>query len=364
MSKISLQNIYNGGLSQLDDPIISGGSILQLDNLNIVVGDKTNLTLLDMNLEWDSFLKTYWDDITKTEYTKKYIDTITGIFNLPNINDTDQLLQLLKKIYKLNDTQHINGFIKQHSIYKSLSITSKYLYMTWKTHLEELLYLFNDLRTEYIKKFYPNLTSKINNIDELKKKWNEFDKLYNNSSLLLYAFLNKKEWVSKNNNKKHIPKFHLSINKKDKKNKIDYLIKKLKKKIKKNNFTYSGFCQYYPVYRLKELFKFPIKELLKCIKFLQSNVSPHINISKIYNYCIIYDKLTKLNIDEIKKPIPIIKENKRNNPQKQPIINEIKWYVEELLKIYSRLSDQIIEQEKYYIKITKTFNEINKIINN
>ena len=367
MAFSSLQHIYTGGLHCLDDPTISGGQSIKLfdESYNVVIGDKTKYQILDMNLDWDAILKNYWhdfDEFVKPSDTSNFVGSICNMFNFPYIDNTSELLSLLKQLYNLDDQHHLRAFIKLYKIHESLSLTIKPLYTIWRNHLEKLIVDFNNMRTEYINKYESKYINKINHLDQLVGQWSKIDTEYNinsSSKILLYfnppATPGELPWISKSDKTWIIPKFYIRIG--DIKDKLLYdAIQDFENQL--NQFTYLGFCPCRPIFRLVELFKFPIKELIICLELLGNIPANYCHLYKHIENISTKIKKPKLNIEPIGRSIYI--KNDASLSDQNNILKEIRWYVEELLKLHMKLKKYILKYEKYYVNVAKIFNKIEK----
>lgn len=309
-------------------------SVTELDGVQYVFSNKFKQSLKHVFIDWGTFLDVYKNNI---DYVTLY-DQINRIINLKNNeNLKETMLPILKKIYHLPASAHMLIMMKQFMLYEPVSIAIKSIFVTIKNHYEDIVMLFLNARNKYI--INNNLSDKINNIDKLKKSWEEINDNYDlqTSSIILF-FLNPPEEFNNDLN--------LDI--------TGIKTKKLKAAISK--FTYPGFCPKVPYERLKKLLEFPLERFIKTIKKIDRSIKfpDYNNVEKI-----IHDKLNKLpekpeitdNIIRIEPPAHI-KDN----------IKLCEWYVSQILELRKSFIKDGIKYETYYIEHAKKINEINELL--
>jgi hypothetical protein len=342
----------------------------QLEN-KILIGNATKNYVKNKIIEWDSFKEIYYNG---KHLDKKYYNNLVNVANdilplpLYTINENNILI-ILKKLYYASDKNITNAIINDLDIYGTFKASVKYLFMSYKTHIEKTIELFINIRNSYIE-INNNLSSKysnFNNFNDLINKWVSIDlKNQTNTSSIIMFFnfppftvkldkqIPKIKWKIKNNNK-----WATDFNKV-----IDVFIKQSKK------FQYTGFCPYVYIKRLYMILQFPITHLLNAIYFLDNSINKTITIkiNKQCN-CIIKDiQQLQKNINIINSPIntkitrkKIHKINKLSNDNK---IKLIELYINAFIQLYKDILPILYKRETIINKTSININKISKNIQN
>ena len=334
------------------------------------IGDKLDFMLTNNIIQWEELLKAH-EKYKKNEIFFEEVLRILGFKE--NKNLLDLILPMSKKIYNLPDRFHIISMIKQYFIYEPLSLVIHNIFMLLKNHYEKIIYDFIAARNKYIidNKLDEN-TNKIIDMNFLMDYWNDIN-LQNNidtSSLLLY-FINTPENID---NK-------LDIKIPDANKNIKNSIQNLENKIKK--FYYPGFCSKMPYTRLKKLLKFPLEPIIKVIrllnkdyktadyKLIENSIKDILNNFKIINPLNSQQNLYIRNKNPIMQIYKKIEKQEKINKLKKDqdksennkiIIETIKWYVDETLKLRQKLLPEAKKLEKYYNELAKLFDNVYQIL--
>ncbi len=333
MSAIS--EIYDkykiGGL----EPSGDGTKTLVIDGVSYVVNDKFKSMIRDSFIDWGSFLEIYNDNMD----CALMFNQITKLLDIKeNENLRDVMIPLLEKIYNLPAGSHLACMMRQFMVYEPLSAAIHDLFLTIKTHYENILITFLDMRNNHIQK--NNLSDKPNNIAMLKKYWEEMDQQYGlESSSTVLLFLNPPQGMKSKLN------FNISG--------LETYITELRAGVKK--FHYQGFCPKVAPKRLNALLEFPLKEFVRVMKKMEPDAKfPDYN--KLES--IMKEELSRMPtkprvIDTIVRKPPIVTTDK---------LTLAKWYVEEILNIRKNLLKYGNAYEEYYTEQASIFITINRKI--
>lgn len=369
--------VYNVGGNTQQTMWVSGGFTYGLSKkLNhienqVIIGNIAKNFVKDKILTWETFKNIYYEKrLLDPIYYEKFIDVLNNIFPLPiYTNDDNELLFLVSQIYKANDDEIINALIKMVNIHESFKNAIRYLFMSYKMYLENLIELCVNLREEYIAK--ENLTENVvNNFENLIQIWNKIDIDNNIDTSSPILFFNFPKHVKM---EETIPKIRWDI--KGAKININKLVEKFLKQININDFQYPGYCPHVAVKRLLQLLKFPTGELLDIIYMLSVELK-HNKYLKLKFSC---DGIIKA-IHNIKPDIPKITQNtmkqkfKRKKmpgmskfPSKYTISNKIKLfesYVDVFIELYKTMIPYLVKKEKFISDVSIKINLISKDIQN
>lgn len=379
------------------------GSKDEKSKRKVVVGDTSIKNLLDMNLELSTFLK------AKNPYqAKDYVTNIVRIYRLPrSITTVNDLIFALRELNSMTSEQYISWVSKQFKIYDSLILATQSLFWCWKTHLEDVIKEFNEMRSAYIQKHIPkgrkSPVDKINDLEDLIEKWSKIDAEYHiesSSPILLYFNPPSKPtqipWIKESygTSWENLPKFEIMLKApKEVQNTLAQFQFAL------SNWTYLGFCRCKPITRLLSLFNFPIKELVSCISMLNQHGAKS-RFASHKKYCELFDAIkafktpikpqfsilddssnnanrfpgnsVKSNENSVKSNDKFVKTTKKNegkkgiqprqSPQYSPEIAEIRELSKTIAKRLTTLKPELVKLENYYIDIAIQFNKIAKKI--
>jgi hypothetical protein len=319
-----------GGLEPSDD---SKNETLNVSGINYVITDKLKTMLRDSFIDWGTFLEIYHDNL---DYTLIFDQMI----KLLGVNESENLRELMiplaEKIYNLPADAHMACMLKQFVVFEPVSIAMHALFTTIKLHYEQIVHRFLHVRNKYI--LSNNLKDKTNDVDHLKKYWEEMNDQYDlDSSSTTLLFLNPPNGL----------KSKININVTG----LESVISKLRDAIKK--FHYAGFCPKAPHIRLKALLEFPINEFVSATKKMDKDIIV-LNYTKIEKH--IAEKMKELP----KKPV--IKDSiKRQSPPAEMTdkIELAKWYMDAILDLRKELLPQGAQFEEYYTKQARIFVDLN-----
>ena len=349
---------------------ISGGFNKKTQHIenNIVIGNMTKNYVKDKIVEWTSFKKIYYKNGKLDPiYYDKFLSELNNIFFLPSFTDNDnELIYFITNIYASTPDEIANGMIKTINIYDPLKHAIRYLFISYKIYIENLIEIFVNSRNHYIEQ--EKLNDINNNFDELVEKWNRIDienKVNTSSPILFFNFPNRDIVIDES-----VPRIHWEIKKTNNNEKIN----KFLKIINDSNFYYPGFCPFVAIQRLLLLLKFPVNKLIEIIldlnhkykknKYKKINklsleivkniekLTPH--VKNIYNF-------DKIKISQKKMP------RMNKFPKLEPVKNKIKLfetYIELYIKTYKDIMPFICKKESYINDIALEINNIAKDIQN
>lgn len=300
---------------------------LIVDSVDYITSDKFKMMLRDSFVDWGTFLEVYEGAMT--------IDILFNqVIKMLNINDPknkDRMLEIVKDIYNMSSLEHMMCVIKQFMLYEPMSTAIHNLFITIKTHFEELITKYIHLRNVYIK--HHLTTDKINS-ENFEVHLSDLNDKYNGetSSVILLYMAHPESDLSFTI--KRIPE-----------------TKALQAALKK--FKYAGFCPKVPHKRIMMLMDFPLNELLAAIYKLDPKII-------LPDYPAI-----EAHISGMIKPVarPKVPEKyKRTEPTKKEIsdtISLVKWYVDEILNLRKSLVPYGNSYEKYFVTHAKQINAVN-----
>ena len=372
-----------GGINNLPDDTntisIVGGYNKYLNpyESKMIVGDTVKTFVKTVNIEWDSFKKTYYSNgKLEDHYYDKLLETVNNIFPLPFSTDNDkEIMYMIHTIYESSPDKICNSIEKHLNLLNPVKKTIKYLFMIWKLYIEKLIELFVNLREMVINKNNPKHHKNVFNT--LVDKWSDIDaeNRIDTSSLILFF-----NFPPKNINlEKTIPKINWNIQN----HPIDKKINKFLDTIKQSEFEYLGFCPHIIIKRFKILLLFPTSDLLNIINELKKIIENKSGNCKSTNLCKqicsqsspVIKKFNELSKDicgirsmcklKIKKQKLCSISSFPNNVDKK--IKCYEKYVNAYIMLYQQLLPHLIKKEKSVCKIsiliTVISNDIQKIIN-
>lgn len=362
-----------GGINQMTEDIgailtISGGFNIKTQHIEnqIAIGNSSNYYVKNKLLEWSAFQDKYYENGKLVDIQKNYnnfLCVLNDIFPLPiYTTDENEILFLINNIYNAKDDKLMNALTNSINMFDTLYSSIRHLFMIYKVYVENRIEIFVKLRNDYIQKF--KLSNKTNNFMELVDRWNSIDienKINTSSTILFFNFPSHDTTLEKT-----IPKIHWEINDNPKDSKhIHSKITQFLAIIKKNKFSYIGYCPYAAIHRFKLLLKFPIKELNQLIQLLDYN-HKHKNIntacSNIVNKIVqLTPALTYLSTTGLK-----IKRVKTPNINKFPKISQIQKikiyekYINAFVKLYKDMLPHLVTKEKKINNLAININNIAK----
>lgn len=242
-----------GGFDKLGDalvfPVPRGEQVKRM-----VFGNRAELAVRNRMSSWKTFLTIYWiDDVTIARYHSQLVQQVGDILStkFPDETTVPELCRMLSVIAAGNVP---NGLSTIYMLPEPMILAIRAVFMLWKNQIEDLIIRYNATLPP----------SQRNDMRTLLGKWRELDRKYNiNSSsvVLLFAFnpaspaeayklLNARKWTPS------APKFNWGS---------DRHATAFLAAVSAREFKYIGFCSRRPIYRLRELLKFPIAELVTAI---------------------------------------------------------------------------------------------------
>lgn len=352
----ALKEVIEGGVDNVDDSQGSGGTSLTISggkkrDVTKRVGNKASVTLRDKILEWGAFNEIY-PDVDKLDKAgmQEMCKTVKLVIDSHTCLNPENTLEILKIMYNLPDEKLSKMFLQRFNFSASTKDALRSIYVNWVDHLESAVINYTKTRNAYIKK--NSKKDPINKVEDLYKNWSAIDAYYNiqsSSPILLYSNFPKipyeLPWLRGRFTENDVWDVYPSM--------FYWGVSEVKETTKLENeirqFTYLGFCPRRPKYRLKKLFDFPLDTLYKATEALGGKSSKH-------KYHEVLKMIEKSG--HIKTPQFNIPQIKRKNPKGKTIQQKIKWYVEEIIKIYKILHPHFKEVESYYVEIAKTMSKI------
>ena len=267
--------------------------------VSMLVGNETALIIRNKISNWRTFINVFWDYGVSPRYESVFAKTIHEVTGANTLGfDLNDLMELMDGLRELPPDTLLRGMYNTMGFNKHISMALRSVFMIWKHHLESLIVRFNHVRTEYITKH--KLKDPPNDISKLIQAWKVVDtkhKINTSSKILFYSMppddLSKVVWVSARRWASTPEKFMWEI----KKSPVSHPINEFLAAIESNGFVYPGFCPKRPVSRLNALLKFPIKELIVCIKALGGKID--------MEYCELLGKIP--SIQPFKRPVGQVK---------------------------------------------------------
>ena len=291
MSKIYQQYLYGGSDIKESEQSDQNNEYYKLEDKYFVINRAANL--LDSNIiHWGAFLEIHGrENITESD---ELFDEIKKVLNLKKVS-----LDILKKVYKLSNSEHIKQLNNDSLAYEIVSYAIKKLFFALKDHFEKIV-------LDYVKK-------KNMNINKSLKKWQKESP--DSSSIIL---------------------LHLND-----------IIKELD-----TYFVYKGFCPKVPIIRLHALLEFPLFKIIDIIKKIDPEYK-HIN----------YDSLSDNIINVINNDInkPKISDTNRSELSDITIIDYTDKILEirhALVPYLNQYAKYYIEKAEKIMKIADLINKI------
>jgi len=330
-------------MDNLDDGEFVGGKLVTFpfvrgeNRVRMKIGHRVPVEMRNRITNWMTFVNVFWDKGFQSEHVDRMADAIgfaTGIdtrgFSAP------ELIQLLVGMRKLKPNVIVRGIYRSMRFDSHVITGLRTIFMIWKHHLEELVLRFNETRSAYIRR--RKMKVPVNDVRELRKKWKIPDAKYKigTSSLLLFyslppATLEPLIWVAATKWKQPA-KFHWGglPNMPE----IDDFEKAAA------DFVYTGFCPKEPLKRIRALMKFPIAELIACIRRLGGRVNTKydLKLPKITTPRAIAPRWTA-------RPIPSPEKLRKKYGKADPNSLKIRWLMDEFVDQLTRNADALKSME-------------------
>ena len=277
------RNIVGGRLEKQDNR-----KSISMGNYEVLMGGRTRSILLDMNLQWELFCKSYWDQITDPKLSYLLPRVICQIFSIPPVDNMDTVMSVLVIMYNATEPQLVNGFIRLNNIRGTLTLGVNILIKKLNTHFEQLFLEYNEVRNTIIKEKY---------LQDAPGDGMSANVLIHDPKILKLTEKLQTDLET-----------HFEAKKKD---------------------------------TLEGALTFPFSLMVNILQTLKFSKARE-NLYKS-----IVEKIKKINIPEYKDKV---KKIPRKTP---PVLNGpelAKWYVEELLRVFTKLKDAIMAREKYITK--------------
>lgn len=314
-----------GGL----EPAYEDDETIEIDGFKYRTNDRFRSAIRESLIDWGTFKEVYEGTISN----EILFDRINQILNLkPTPGFDGMLVEILKTLYELPASVHVEAVFKQKALFEPLSAAIKLVFDKFKEHYEIIVEQYILARNKYIES--SKLPDKLNDFSEFVQKSEEFDKKYNlQSSSPILLFINPPNGL----------KSHLHIQ-------VESLsqTQQLRKAIKK--FHYPGFCPRVPKERLAKLLDFPLMEFVSLIQLMDPEIT-------FPDYRKISHKVEKLIRTAPEKP-EIEDQYKRKTPPELGPSETLQWYIEEILNMRKTLVDEAKKYTIYYNEQAKLFVEL------
>lgn len=322
-----------------------------IDKTNFIVGDKVIYVLKGKMLSWTIFRK---KNKNPNLNSIKYI--VSKIFNYTFTSDSFGALLLdLEEVLNIPEKMMYNRLLSEMFIHDILSLSLYRLFNNIVNLIENLIISFN--------KALSNIGVNSNNITDLMNNWNVINERNNIQSSSLLILMSNPSFKLPLNNEDKLKKFiwDITTSAKCTPEILKYYTAFITKFAK---FVYLGFCPKKPIYRIKELLKFPMNELVLLILHIDPNVALPDYFSMYKGIFNIINSKKKDKIKEIKFKKYKIKKfvNKKKVSTEQFIKLKILHIVEQILMKQESLREQLYNTEMNYIQHTSYINDIVDIL--
>lgn len=298
-------------------------------------GNKYQTSVRNQISNWRTFVSVYCKDAKLTEqYHSVVVRVVSDMLNInPPLGESVGVAALCQMFAKILAGRLDTGLDITYTVYEPMSLAVRSVFMIWKNHIETLLVKYN--------KTLP----KPNDLSEMIPVWKQLDEKYeiHSSSILILFALNPDSphaVVSSSHVKKWTPEAPKFVWGTDKKSAA--LVKALE------SFRYLGFCPRRPIFRLRELMKFPIRELAECVP---QNTVRYDKLLKKINKIIAESSVPKLP----KLPQPFQPGKFAGKPN---TYDHLIWLAAEYLRACEYYMDYMMKKEARYIRIAELYNKI------
>lgn len=346
-----------GGFKNYDDAKLSGEKIHLYPNvrkesvIRVVVGNSTGSTVRSRVSSLKSFRLVYKD----SEPDLKALNSLVSEMLNYDFESTFERYELKDSVLSISDLNRIlesviynKNFriplIRSFGLYKPISASIRSIFMLYKEHIEELLLKF-DTGLSKINKSKKQIPDLLENWRLLNKKY----KIGSSSKLLLFMFPPKSPAQLPNLAHKYTNQvlWHPDVKIYDwdtTDKKLEKLISTFRSEITKRKFLYLGFCPKRPIYRIRELLKFPTDSLIACLEYMEIDIK---------DYKKIHDELKKIKLPKPVNPKfePVSKPELETSNKLELLYNNLENWVE----LCKKNMQPLAQLEKYYVSLADQF---------
>jgi len=340
-----------GGFKNYDDTKLTGEKIHLYPNvkkesiIRIVVGNSVGSTVRSRVSSLKSFQLVYKDSEPDLKALNNLVSEMLNYdfeatFERYEFKDSVLSVADLNRILEsvIYDKNFRIPLIRSFSLYKPISASIRSIFMLYKEHIEELLLKF-DVGLAKINGTKKQIPVLLENWKHLNKKY----KIGSSSKLLLFMFPPKSPAQLPNLAHKYTNQVLWRPDVKiydwdTKDSKLEKLISAFRSEISKRKFLYLGFCPKRPIYRIRELMKFPTDSLITCLEYMEIGIK---------NYKSLHDELKKIKLPKPATPKfePVVKPKSKSDNELETLYENLGNWVE----LCKKNMQPLAQLEKYYV---------------
>lgn len=161
-----------------------------IDSVNYLVTGRTKRALDSVLVNWEVFQEVYKNEELNNTLFNQILEMIH--MNPDHVPIQETTLEMVKKIHALPDKSHIVSMFQQFMVYEPLSIAIYGVFLIYKTHFENQIRLYVDVRNNWITKNFAGIATNpagiANDLQSLLVTWSDLciQHSIDTSSLILY----------------------------------------------------------------------------------------------------------------------------------------------------------------------------------